>query len=144
MYWNDVNDSRGFHLFDTENYDIESIDNPYRMFYNVYYEDTPHQLFDASEYADKIVKVIVRKKSNPKEFEKFIDKLYTVGVEELKVIENFDYNNGWIHPEDVDIAEDENTVSILHKYIEDSEVDLDKSRVKNIFASLYSEACEVE
>ena len=144
MYWNDVNDPRGFHLFDTQTYELTSIDNPYKMFYNVYYEDTPHQLFNASEYSGKIVKVIVKKKSKPKDFEKFIDKLYSSGVEELKIVENFDYNNGWVDSEDFEVTEEENTVSILHRYIEESEVDLDKSKVKNIFGSLYSKACEFE
>jgi hypothetical protein len=41
------------------------------------------------EYVGKIVKVIVRKKSNPKNFEKFIDKLYSCGVQDLKIVENF-------------------------------------------------------
>ena len=66
---NDVNDPRGFTIFDTETVEHKHVDNPYRMFYNVYYEDTPHQLFDASEYKDKIVKVIVRKKTEQKRFE---------------------------------------------------------------------------
>ena len=88
LYWNDVNDSRGFHIFDTETLEHTPIDNPYRLFYNVYYEDTPHQLFDASEYNNKIVKVIVRQKTSQRKFEKFLDKLYSVGVSELKVIEN--------------------------------------------------------
>ena len=54
------------------------------MFYNVYYEDTPHQLFDATEYENKIVKVIVRKKTSTKDFEKFVDKLYEVGVADIE------------------------------------------------------------
>ena len=41
MFWNDVNDPRGFTIFDTETTDHFHVDNPYRMFYNVYYEDTP-------------------------------------------------------------------------------------------------------
>ena len=40
--------------------------------------------FDAREYEDKIVKVVVRKKTNTKKFEKFVDKLYAAGVAELK------------------------------------------------------------
>ena len=66
MFWNDVGDRRGFTIFDTETQEHFPIDNPYRLFYNIYYEDTPHQLFDATEYENKIVKVIVRKKKRPK------------------------------------------------------------------------------
>jgi DNA repair exonuclease SbcCD nuclease subunit len=144
LYWNDVNDPRGFHIFDTESYELTPVDNPYHMFYNIYYEDTPHQMFNAAEYAGKIVKVIVRKKTKPKDFEKFIDKLYTVGVEELKIIENFDYNQGWLHGEESEISEEENTISILNRYIEEAEVEIDKSKVKTLFGSLYTKACEVE
>jgi hypothetical protein len=39
---------------------------------------------------NKIVKVIVKQKSKPKDFEKFIDKLYKIGVQELKIVENFE------------------------------------------------------
>ena len=44
------------------------------MFYKIVYEDTDYQTFDAREYEGKIVKVIVRKKTDTKQFEKFIDK----------------------------------------------------------------------
>ena len=76
MYWNDVNDTRGFHIFDTDTLELTPINNPYKLFYNVYYDDTNYKLFNTSIYKNKIVKVIVRKKSKIKEFEKFIDKLY--------------------------------------------------------------------
>jgi DNA repair exonuclease SbcCD nuclease subunit len=140
MYWTDVNDTRGFHIFDTETLTHTPINNPYKLFYNIYYEDTNHKLFNATEYENKIVKVIVRKKSKPKDFEKFIDKLYSVGVQDLKIIENFEIQES----EDFEIDEEENTLSILNRYIDESEFELDKSIVKGIFQNLYSQACEVE
>ena len=127
-------------IFDTETTEHFHVDNPYRMFYNVYYEDTPHQLFDASEYKDKIVKVIVRKKTEQKKFEKFLDKLYSVGVHELKIVENFAIQES----EEFEVEETENTISILNRYIDESDMDCDKSVVKGILQKIYSEACEVE
>jgi predicted phosphodiesterase len=140
MYWTDVNDTRGFHIFDTETLTHTPIDNPYKLFYVIYYEDTPYQLFDPSEYKNKIVKVIVRKKSKQKDFEKFIDKLYTVGVQELKIIENFEVQEN----EDFEIGEDENTISILNRYIDESDFQFDKNIIKGIFQELYQQSCEVE
>lgn len=140
MYWNDVNDTRGFHIFDTETLEHTPINNPYKLFYNVYYEDTPYQMFDASEYQNKIVKVIVRKKSNPKSFEKFIDKLYSSGVQDLKIIENFEIQEN----EEFEIEEDENTLAILNRYIEESETQFDKTIIRGILQEIYKEACEVE
>jgi predicted phosphodiesterase len=140
MYWTDVNDTRGFHIFDTETLEHIPINNPYKLFYNIYYEDTPYQLFDATEYQNKIVKVIVRKKSKPKDFEKFIDKLYKVGVQDLKIVENFSIQEN----ENFEIVEEENTMSILNRYIDESEFELDKNKIKNIFQDLYRQSCEVE
>ena len=140
MFWNDVNDPRGFTLFDTDTLEHTSINNPYKLFYNVYYEDTNHQLFNTTEYENKIVKVIVRKKSSPKEFQKFIDKLYRAGVQDLKIVENF----AIVENEDFDIDEDENTISILNRYIDEAEIEFDRGVVKGIFRDLYKQACEVE
>ena len=140
MYWTDVNDTRGFHIFDTETLTQTPINNPYKLFYNIYYEDTNYKLFNATEYENKIVKVVVRKKSNPKDFEKFIDKLYTVGVQELKIVENFDIHES----EEFEVDDDENTISILNRYIDESEFEFDKNIIKGIFQDLYRQACEVE
>jgi len=140
MFWNDVNDPRGFTIFDTDTLTHTSVNNPYKLFYNIYYEDTNHKLFNTTEYKDKIVKVIVRKKSKPKDFEKFIDKLYSVGVQDLKIVENFEIRES----EEFEVGEDENTMSILNRYIDESEFEFDKSIIKGIFQELYKQSCEVE
>ena len=140
MFWNDVKDDRGFHIFDTETLEHTPVNNPYRLFYNVYYDDTNHKLFNATEYKDKIVKVIVKKKTNQKQFEKFIDKLSAIGVQELKIVENFNIQDN----DDFEVEETENTISILNRYIDESEIDCDKSIIKGILRKIYSQACEVE
>jgi len=141
MYWNDVNDrNRGFHLFDTDTLEHTPVNNPYQLFHNLYYEDTPHQMLDITKYDQKILKVIVRKKSDPKQFEKYIDKLYSSNLAELKIVENFDFTEG----EEFEADESEDTISLLNRYIQESEVDLDKSVITEILQDVYREACEVE
>ena len=141
MYWNDVNDrNRGFHLFDTDTLEHIPVNNPYQLFHNLYYEDTPHQMLDITKYDQKILKVIVRKKSDPKQFEKYIDKLYSSNLAELKIVENFDFTEG----EEFEADESEDTISLLNRYIQESEVDLDKSVITEILQDVYREACEVE
>ena len=139
MYWNDLSDTRGFHIFDTETLEHTPIDNPYKMFYNIYYEDTNHQTFDTRKYDDKIVKLIVRKKTDQTQFERFVDKLYNSNVFELKIVENFQL----IDNEDFEAFESENTLSILNRYIEESEIDLEKSRIQTMISDVYQEACEL-
>ena len=140
MFWGDVNDTdRGFHIFDTETLDHTPVNNPYRLYYIIYYEDTDHQTFDAREYENKIVKIIVRKKSDINKFEKFVEKLYATNVAELKVVENFAIQEA----EDFEAFESEDTISVLNRYIEEAEIELDKSRVQKVIQDVYQEACEI-
>jgi DNA repair exonuclease SbcCD nuclease subunit len=139
MFWNDLEDTRGFHIFDTDTLEHTPIDNPYRMFYTIYYEDHNYQTFDTREYENKIVKVIVRKKTSPKKFEKFIDKLYNANVHELKVVENFQLQEN----EDFEAFESEDTLSILNRYVEEAEINLEKSRIQETIQNVYQEACEL-
>ena len=139
MYWNDIFDTRGFHIFDTETLEHTPIDNPHKMFYNIYYEDTNHQTFDTRKYDDKIVKLIVRKKTDQTKFERFVDKLYNSNVYELKIVENFQL----IDNENFEAFESENTLSILNRYVEESDIDLEKSRIQTMISDVYQEACEL-
>ena len=142
IYWNDVNETRGFHIFDTETLEHTPINNPYKLFYKIFYEDTNHQTFDTREYEGKIVKVIVRKKTDTKKFEKFIDKLYASNVAELKIVENFDFK-GWYDSKDSEEYESEDTMSILSRYIDEAEISLDKSIIQKMMQEVYQEACEL-
>ena len=139
MFWNDVNDSRGFHIFDTESLEHTPINNPYRLFYKIFYDDTDYQTFNATEYENKIVKIIVKKKSDTKKFEKFVDKLYKTGVADLKIVENFQL----MDTEDFETEESEDTMSILNRYIEESETELNKTVIQSLIRHIYQEACEV-
>ena len=143
MFWNDVNDSRGFVLFDTETGEIEYVNNPYSLFEVIYYEDTKHQTFNATPYKNKIVKVIVRKKTKQKDFDKFLDKLFNINPIDLKVVENFNVQESG----DFDVADvEENTLSILSRYVDEAEFEesaLEKEAIKQLISEIYMEACEV-
>ena len=139
MYWNDVGDTRGFHIFDTDTMEHTPINNPYKIFYNLYYEDDDAQLLDTRQFAGKILKLIVRKKSDPKKFERYIDKIYASDVHELKILENFQLQEN----EEFEAFESEDTLSILNRYVEESDIDLQKSTIQDIIKEVYQEACEV-
>ena len=140
MFWNDVNQTRGFHIFDTDTLEHTPINNPYKLFHNIYYQDQNYKLFDARELKNKIVKVIVRQKTDQKQFEKFIDKLYSSGIQELKIIENFQLHESG----DFEVEDTENTIGILNRYIDESDFEGDKTMIKGILQKIYAEACEVD
>ena len=141
MFWNDVDDTRGFHIFDTDTYELEYFKNPYNMFERVYYEDNDYKKFDTSYLEEKIVKVVVRQKSNQLKFDKFIDKILKANPLDLKVVEIIDVNDGDVDCEEIS-AED--TLSILDKYVEEAEFNLDKMIVKKLLRDVYKEALEIE
>ena len=69
-------------------------------------------------------------------FEKFVDKLYTSNIAELKVVENTDFG-GYFMGEETESLESEDTMSILNRYIQDSEIDLDKSIIQGVMQEIY-------
>ena len=45
--------------------------------------------------------------------------------------------------DDFEEFESEDTLSILNRYIQESEIQLDKSSIKNLIKEIYQEACEM-
>ena len=143
MFWNDVNDNRGFILLDTETLEIEYINNPHQLFDVIYYEDQSAAMLKAQKYKGKIVKVIVRKKTDQKKFDKFVEKLLNADTLDVKIVENFNTQDA--EDFEVDDAE-ENTLSILNRYVDEAELGdtpLEKEAIKKLISEVYLEACEV-
>ena len=65
--------------------------------------------------------------------------MYNSNVHELKIIENFVIQES----EDFEAFESEDTLSILNRYVEEAQVDLDKSRIQKMLQETYQEACEL-
>jgi DNA repair exonuclease SbcCD nuclease subunit len=138
IYFNDVDEDRGFVVFDTETLEHEYVNNPYKLHHQIYYEDDDYRQLIPDQYENKIVKVIVKKKTNVRKFEKYIDILNRANVAELKIIEANDIPG----ISEFDSLEVEDTFSILNRFVDDSEIELDKSKVKSILSELYRVAME--
>lgn len=142
MTWSDYDDPKGFHVYDCETRQLEFIENPYRMFHKVKYndlemrnEDIINMEFD--HLKDTIVKVIVQNKTNPFFFDLFIDKIEKAGVIDLQVVDDHLYLD---LEEDQDIVDEaEDTLTILRKYINQLE-DVNQVELDKLIRSLYNEA----
>ena len=137
LYWNDEGDPRGFHLFDLETRELEFIENPNRMFNKVFYNEGNQSLINPNKLIDTYVKVIVEH-STPVKLAKFVDKLYEVGIHDLKLIENFD-----LQVEDDVVVEAEDTLTTLTNYVTSLDGEVNKESLVGIFKSLYVEAQEL-
>ena len=139
MFWNDVNDKRGFHIYDTDTLKLKTINNPYAMYKIIHYANTPRQMTNFEQYRDKIVKVVVREKDDDKAYDMFMQSLSKVNPYDIKVVER---TVNMLAP-DEDIAQSEDTMTLLNTYIDDLSTDLNKSKIKDILRETYQQACEV-
>jgi DNA repair exonuclease SbcCD nuclease subunit len=144
--WADYQDPKGFHVFDTETRNLTRIENPYTIYHKVYYDDTTNDYdkFDFTQLNEKYVKVIVVNKKDLYKFDRFIDTCLTkAGTYEVKIVEDFsDLSAENVSDEIVENAED--TTTLLEKYIEELDVDIDKKRLTSMMKSLYVEASDLE
>jgi DNA repair exonuclease SbcCD nuclease subunit len=141
MFWSDVDDKRGFHIFDTETYELEFISNPYNLYERFYYEDTDWKTFDYSIFENKNVKIIVKERNNQSNYDKFISKILETNIVDLSIVELIDVNDTNVNFDDI---EPEDTFAVLSKYVEEADFSLDKDMIKNILHNTYKEALELE
>lgn len=140
MFFNDSGDRRGFVVFDTDTLKHAYVNNPFSLFSYVYYEDTDINEFDFESYSGKIIKVIVRKKTSNEMFDAFINQFYSVGVADLKIVENYSPQT----EQEFDVSlESEDTFSLIQRFVEESEIELNKEKLKMILSDIHKEACEM-
>ena len=146
MTWSDNGCPKGFHVFDTNTRELERIVNPHTIFEKVYYDDSTKDFsdFDVLTLRDKYVRIVVVNKKDIYQFDRFVDKVLSEsGAHEVKIVEDFselDASN--VSDEIVENAED--TMTVLERYIDELDVELDKDRLTSMMKSLYLEASDLE
>ena len=147
MTWSDYNDPKGFHIFDTETRELEFVQNPYRMFNKITYDDGETDFefwkkYDYDSLKEAYIKVVVLNKQNPFLFDSVIDNIYRVGVADLSIVEDF---SEAIVGDDQDIVDQaEDTMTILSKYIDNLSLNVEPEKLKGVMQELYVEALNTE
>ena len=110
------------------------------MFEKIFYDDstTNYQTLNVDKYKNKFIKLIVEKKDNYYEFDNLIERLYNIGIHELKIIDNTVQE---VSPTgDIEI---EGTLSFLENYIDILDYPT-KDNLKSIVSSIYTEAIQLD
>ncbi len=144
FFWSDANDPKYFHVIDTETREIERIKNPYTLFHKIVYNDEKmdYNTYDVSQLKKQFVKVVVVNKKDTFSFDRFIDRIQSVDIHELKIAENF---NEFIGENVEDEAiEFDDTPTLVDSYIDGVETDLDKDKIKVQMRELMTEAQALE
>lgn len=142
FFWNDEGDDKFFHVLDTQTKELTAVPNPITIYQKVEYHDEDEDNYDYSRFGEKFVKVVVKKKTNPIAFDRFLDRIQDAEPYELKVIENMDgFFGDHVSDESVDVAD---TNTLISTYVDAVNTDLDKNRIKMELNDLMEEAQVVE
>ena len=145
MSYPDVAESKGFHVLDTENGDLQFIVNPIKLYRKIVYDkvldEQGHGNFNFSKYGKCFVKIVVTSKQNITKFDLFTDKLFDAGVHDLQIAETLPNESG-IDTEDNCATERElskNTIDLIDGYIDELKMD-DGGDLKSLMRELYTES----
>jgi DNA repair exonuclease SbcCD nuclease subunit len=143
MTWTDYDQKRGFSVFDTQTRSVTYVENPYKMFHKIVYDDTDMTIediahLDTKHLTNTFIKVIVTTKSNPYIFDLFLDRLQAASPCDIKVVE--DHMNLDVVDESELVDEAQDTLTILKSYVQNLEFNGDKIKVERVLDELYKEA----
>jgi len=138
----DLKEAKGFHVLDTDTRDLTFIENPYKMFHRLVYDDSSGscEFEDLSYLEGCYVRVEVNSKKHPYSFDRLMDSLYDVGVAKITTVEDYieiDEND----KELVDLAQD--TVTLINNEIDLIEEIVDKDKMKRLVKELYMESLSI-
>ena len=138
--FSDLNETKGFHVLDTDDREVTFIENPYKMFHTVNYSDENGVIdldsYDCEYLKGSYIKLFVEHKEHPYEFERFMDKLYDCGVAKITVVEEI--QNNITEDDSVDLSKD--TISLINEEIDTIEEIQNKSKMKKLLYDLYMES----
>ncbi len=138
--WSDVDCVRGWHIFDVESHELELVENHNTLFNKVVYNESVDLMeYDFTVFSNKMVRLLVGDKPDRNNFELFVEKIRQANPYEFDVVDNtvnLYVDGDEISQEDID---NEDTVLIVKSYIDASNTDLDKDRLKHMFETLHND-----
>lgn len=139
--WSDHNDYRGFVIFDTETGAVEYIENKVSPFKVIEYDET-NPVKDFTEYENCYVKVVIKNRENLYTFDQFLDSLYESKPADISLVEDV---SAFVDTDDsTETDVDQDTTTLLSKYIDGLSLPVDNKKMKNYMTDVYQEAITLE
>jgi hypothetical protein len=149
--FNDVDDVKGFHILDTVTTELTFIENPYKLFHKLFYDDSSAKKIQDVLYTDNkykslektFVKVFIKSKTNPLFFDRYCDRLTEANPQSVIYVEQ--YLEIESSEEVADLNED--TLTLLKNSIPDySDLIPDENKITELellLSDLYIEASKL-
>lgn len=150
MIWSDYDDPRGFHILDTETFELEFIRNPDQMFYKVRYDDSTDvpgrsapgpDIEPSPDWKGKFIKIVVMRKKDPYAFDQFMDAVWATQPHDVTLVEDetLDIDKVLEGKDETLIIDD--TPTVLNAYVDAiTTQDVNKPALKRLMLELYTEA----
>ena len=141
MSWSDYGNQKGFHIYDTDTREMEFIPNPLNMFHRIVLDDNEPQI-RGHEIQGKYIKLVVKTVVKQSYIDSCVSQIERHDPLDLRVIDesmiagNDDY--------EVTAEELEDTFTIVSKYIDSIDTQVDKDLVKKKINDLYQQAMTLE
>jgi len=148
LTWQDYGDTRGFHLFDTDTYDLEFVPNPNIMFHRIVYDDKKESITEITnknltKYTNTYIKVVVINKTNPFLFDKFMENIYNINPIDVTIVEDHTDLTEGVEDDTIDQAQD--TMTIIEHFVDGiKEEHINNDKLKTVMKELYVEALNLE
>ena len=134
----DLNETKGFHVFDTQDRTMEFVENPLHIFTETQYDDTVNDytvMPSMAHFKETFVRVRVLRKKNQTQFNMFMDTINSVGAHGVTVIE--DRNSETELSTTVDVSKD--TLALINTEVDNLDIP-NPSKLKLIIRDLYNES----
>lgn len=149
MIWSDYDDPRGFHILDTETFELQFIKNPDQMFYKVRYDDSTDvpgrsnpgpDIEPSPNWKGKYIKIVVMRKKDPYAFDQFMDNVWATQPHDVTLVEDetLDIDKVLEGKDETLIIDD--TPTVLNAYVDAINQDVNKPALKKLMLELYTEA----
>jgi len=151
MAWDDTDNEKGFHVFNTETREITFIKNPHDIYMKIFWEDKGD--YDITEkldfvnnhqdaFRDKYIKIIIKQGANPYILDRYIDALENCDPHSVVTEDPIIQYSQEEYIEPLDNIED--TLTILRKHINSIENYSNKNKLLNYIEDIYNEALQIE
>jgi DNA repair exonuclease SbcCD nuclease subunit len=137
--WGDYGKDKGFYVLDTKTHDVEFYPNTKNIHVKLEYDESKLEDLQAQvkELKNKIVKVIVKNKTDDAKFSALVYQIENAGVVNSTVIDNPEQEDGF----ELDLEKSQSIVEVIDEYIDKTYTDPNKINLyKKIMVKLYDEA----
>lgn len=129
MIWSDHGEDHGFHWWTPETHQLDFVPNPHHLFYKFVYNDTGQpgtyvnsllSTIAAAGVAQRLVKIVVRGKTQLMWYDTFANAVLRVGAHDVQFVDDTAWSTDDTRAnEDDAVAEsDMDTLTMIHRYTE--------------------------